>query len=137
MGVKGCNGRLIYSMYRQNLRGEYSGQFFPLHGAQYGTSTVMIIPSSLMQHFSGTDSQLLAPQLHYKRHLAGLQEFCEECPGESRLVTRDPALQDNAALPAAFQRKAGDLLYTGLRDGLVVDGKVSTSRLCQSRHLAD
>ena len=39
-------------------------------------------------------------------------------------MTRDPALQDNAALPAAFQRKAGDLVFAGLRDGLVIDGQV-------------
>lgn len=56
------------------------------------------------------------------------QEFCEDCPDESRLVTRDPALQDNAALPAAFQHTAGDLLYAGLRDGLVVDGQVGPGR---------
>ena len=60
-----------------------------------------------------------------------VQEFCEDCPGESRLVTRDPALQDNAALPAAFQRRAGDLLYAGLRDGLLVDGQVRRPPLAE------
>ena len=31
------------------------------------------------------------------------QEFCEDCPDQRRHLTRDPALADNALLPAAFQ----------------------------------
>jgi len=53
-----------------------------------------------------------------------LQEYCDECPDKSRVVVRDTALRDNGMLPAAFQRTAGDLLYDGLRNGLVVDGQV-------------
>jgi hypothetical protein len=47
------------------------------------------------------------------------KEYCEEdeCPGGTRLVTRDPELQDNALLPAAFQRKTGELIYDGVRQG--------------------
>ena len=52
------------------------------------------------------------------------QEYCDECPDRSRVVVRDTALRDNGMLPAAFQRTAGDLLYDGLRNGLVVDGQV-------------
>ncbi|XP_024403433.1 uncharacterized protein [Physcomitrium patens] len=37
--------------------------------------------------------------------------------GESRTVRRDERLKDNAALPAAFVNKAGDLLYGKLVDG--------------------
>ena len=54
----------------------------------------------------------------------GQQEYCEECPDQRRLVRRDPALRDNDALPAAFQRAAGDLLYSSMRDGFTVDGRV-------------
>ena len=60
-------------------------------------------------------------------HLASYpvpQEYCAECPDRSRVVVRDTALRDNSMLPAAFQRTAGDLLYDGLRNGLVVDGQV-------------
>ena len=41
---------------------------------------------------------------------------------------RDPALRENGMLPAAFQCTAGDLLYDGLRNGLVVDGQVGTKQ---------
>jgi hypothetical protein len=58
----------------------------------------------------------------------GQQEYCEECPDQRRLVRRDPALRDNGALPAAFQRVAGDLLYSSMRDGFTVDGQVRPVR---------
>ena len=52
------------------------------------------------------------------------QEFCEECPDQTRVVQRSPALANDAQLPGAFQAAAGDLLYAGLRDGLTVGGEV-------------
>lgn len=47
------------------------------------------------------------------------KEYCEEeeCPEGFRVVTRDPALQDNAALPAAYERAAGQLILSRLREG--------------------
>eukprot|EP00884_Botryococcus_braunii_P021910 jgi/Botrbrau1/8402/Bobra.0237s0023.1 len=34
-----------------------------------------------------------------------------------RIVTRDPLMQDNAALPAALQQRVGDMVYASLRSG--------------------
>ncbi|KAK9807874.1 hypothetical protein WJX72_011848 [[Myrmecia] bisecta] len=45
------------------------------------------------------------------------QEYCVDCETQTRLVTRDPKLQDNASLPLAVQQKAGDLIYQNLRAG--------------------
>lgn len=40
------------------------------------------------------------------------KELCEQCeePGTYNLVTRDPALQDDAKLPEAFMMRVGDVL---------------------------
>ena len=70
---------------------------------------------------------------HVSAQSAAPQEYCEECPDRSRVVVRDTALRDNGALPAAFQRTAGDLLYDGLRNGLVVDGQVQIGGLPYER----
>jgi hypothetical protein len=48
------------------------------------------------------------------------QEYCEDCEGEKKVVRRDPALADNAQLPAAFSTLVGDMVYTALRDGFEV-----------------
>jgi hypothetical protein len=49
------------------------------------------------------------------------KEYCDSeepgCPDGSRLVTRAPELQDNAKLPAAWERACGALIYEGLRGG--------------------
>lgn len=49
-----------------------------------------------------------------------VQEFCEECQGQKKVVMRDPKLKDNALLPAAVEVVAGDSIYKGLRDGFRV-----------------
>ncbi len=49
-----------------------------------------------------------------------LQEFCDECEGQSRVVRRDAAFADNATLLPEFQRRAGDGIYAGLREGFRV-----------------
>lgn len=48
------------------------------------------------------------------------QEYCEDCEDEKKVVRRDPAMADNALLPAAFGRVVGDMVYAGLRDGFEV-----------------
>ena len=49
-----------------------------------------------------------------------LQEFCDECEGQSRVVRRNAAFADNATLLPEFQRRAGDGIYAGLREGFRV-----------------
>ena len=49
-----------------------------------------------------------------------LQEFCEDCDGRTKLVTRAPELRSNDSLPAAFERAAGERIYDGLRNGFRV-----------------
>lgn len=53
-----------------------------------------------------------------------LQEFCEDCDGRTRLVTRAPELRSNDSLPAAFERAAGERIYEGLRYGFRVRGVI-------------
>lgn len=48
------------------------------------------------------------------------QEFCEDCEGQKQTIQRSPSLQSNAALPAAFERVTGDLIYDGLCNGFRV-----------------
>ncbi|CAL5223952.1 g6555 [Coccomyxa viridis] len=45
------------------------------------------------------------------------EEFCEDCDGRTKLVTRAPELRSNDSLPAAFERAAGERIYDGLRNG--------------------
>ncbi|CAL8465945.1 g5481 [Coccomyxa elongata] len=45
------------------------------------------------------------------------EEFCEECEGQKQTIQRSPSMQSNAALPAAFERITGDLIYDGLCNG--------------------
>ncbi|KAL6764498.1 hypothetical protein V8C86DRAFT_2471112 [Haematococcus lacustris] len=52
------------------------------------------------------------------------KEFCEECEGQRQVVRRDSALADNSLLPARFEERVGDALYSGLRDGFRVGLKV-------------
>ena len=53
------------------------------------------------------------------------QEFCEDCDGRTRLVTRAPELRSNDSLPAAFERAAGERIYEGLRNGFRVRSIIS------------
>lgn len=46
-----------------------------------------------------------------------LQEACQDCEGGQRTVSRIPELRDNSSLPAVLQRRAGDAIYAGLRNG--------------------
>ena len=52
--------------------------------------------------------------------LAQMQEFCEDCEGQKKNIQRSAALQSNAALPAAFERATGDMIYNGLLTGFRV-----------------
>lgn len=52
--------------------------------------------------------------------LAQMQEFCEDCEGQKNKIQRSAALQNNAALPAAFERATGDMIYNGLLTGFRV-----------------
>jgi hypothetical protein len=52
------------------------------------------------------------------------QEYCEDCPDEKKVVRRDPAMADNSLLPAAFFQRTGDLVYSGLKDGFEVGGRM-------------
>jgi len=45
------------------------------------------------------------------------KEYCEDCEGGSRMVTRDAILQDNSLLPNIFEVRLGDAIYAGLRNG--------------------
>ena len=63
------------------------------------------------------------------------QEYCEECENTGRLrtVTRSPELESNAALPAALQQTAGNMIYTGMRTGFRVRLRLGARlRLLQS-----
>ncbi len=62
-----------------------------------------------------------------------MQEFCQDCEGQRQLVTRNPLLQDNAALPAALQERIGDAVYRGLRTGFQV-GALSPQTLTLFMH---
>ena len=48
------------------------------------------------------------------------QEFCEDCPDQSKLVRRDASFKDNAALPAQVALRTGDYIYDGLKNGFRV-----------------
>jgi hypothetical protein len=48
------------------------------------------------------------------------QEFCEGCDGQRQQVTRPAELTDNAALPAAFEARTGELILDGLQQGFRV-----------------
>ena len=50
-----------------------------------------------------------------------LQEFCEDCDGQRRQVTRPPEYADNAALSAAFEARTGDNILDGLMSGFRVN----------------
>jgi len=45
------------------------------------------------------------------------EEFCEECPGRARLVSRPAGLEDDARLPAFIEGQAADRIYARLRGG--------------------
>ena len=49
-----------------------------------------------------------------------MQEFCEECPDQKKVVMRNARYRDNASLPSAVEEMAGDNIYRGLRDGFRV-----------------
>lgn len=48
------------------------------------------------------------------------QEFCEDCPDQSKTVRRDATFKDNSALPAQVALRTGDFIYDGLRNGFRV-----------------
>ena len=52
--------------------------------------------------------------------LAVVQEFCEDCPDQKKVVVRGAKYKDNATLPGAVEEFAGDIIYRGLRDGFRV-----------------
>lgn len=52
--------------------------------------------------------------------LSALQEFCDECTNQTRLVRRDPALRDNSQLRPEFELRTGLQIYRGLREGFRV-----------------
>ena len=58
-------------------------------------------------------------------HVGLHQEFCEDCPEQSKIVRRDAAFKDNALLPAEVAKRTGELIYDGLRNGF----RVSLCRL--------
>jgi len=49
------------------------------------------------------------------------QEFCEDCPDQSKTVRRDATFKDNSALPAQVALRTGDYIYDGLRNGFRVN----------------
>ena len=51
------------------------------------------------------------------------QEYCEDCPEQSKLVRRDAAFKDNNSLPAQIALRAGDFVYDGLRNGFRVSSQ--------------
>lgn len=55
------------------------------------------------------------------------QEYCEDCPEQSRLVRRDAAFKDNNALPAQIALRAGDFIYDGLQNGFRVSSQTSST----------
>ena len=63
------------------------------------------------------------------------QEYCEDCEGGRRLVTRAPTLADNTALPAAFEARTGDLIYDGLVQGFRVRAR-ACMHVCTQRPLS-
>ncbi len=48
------------------------------------------------------------------------QEFCEDCPDQSKTVRRDATFKDNSALPTQVALRTGDFIYDGLRNGFRV-----------------
>ena len=50
------------------------------------------------------------------------QEYCEDCPEQTRTVRRDASFKDNSALPAQVALRTGDLIYDGLKNGFRVSG---------------
>ncbi len=48
------------------------------------------------------------------------QEFCEDCPDQSKTVRRNATFKDNSALPAQVALRTGDFIYDGLRNGFRV-----------------
>ena len=52
--------------------------------------------------------------------LSALQEFCDECTNQTRLVRRDPALRDNSQLRPEFELRTGLQIYKSLREGFRV-----------------
>ena len=52
-----------------------------------------------------------------------VQEYCEDCPEQSKLVRRDASFKDNNALPAQIALRTGDFIYDGLRNGFRVSSR--------------
>ena len=63
------------------------------------------------------------------------QEYCETCPTEYQIVTRDPALADNAALPAVLLQRAGDRLFQGLLGGYDFGQDEGVRSTCATVHV--
>jgi hypothetical protein len=57
-----------------------------------------------------------------------VQEFCEECEGQYRVVKRDTGRLHDAELPGLLRQRTGELIYVGLRDGFRVSGKPWSTR---------
>ena len=73
-----------------------------------------------------------------------VQEFCEDCPEQSKLVRRNAAYKDNGVLPVQVALRTGDYIYDGLKNGFRVSSlgrdcfafSYSTFLFCSGRHLA-
>lgn len=62
------------------------------------------------------------------------QEYCEDCPEQSKLVRRDASFKDNNSLPAQVALRTGDFIYDGLRNGFRVSSPGNVSSLHTMMH---
>lgn len=65
-------------------------------------------------------SQSIIPSPQVSHSTLAVQEFCEDCPDQKKVVMRNGKYRDNTSLPGAVEELAGDNIYQGLRDGFRV-----------------
>lgn len=86
--------------------------------AQYVRSSAVSYPAPSKGSPAPSKGSLYKGSRH--EFVLPVQEYCEDCPEQSKTVRRDASFKDNAALPAQVALRTGDLIYDGLKNGFRV-----------------
>ncbi|KAK9902243.1 hypothetical protein WJX75_009231 [Coccomyxa subellipsoidea] len=103
----------------------FQAQFWKLRQAEYEPYLTQRLPLKVRQgdltdpsYFDFISfAQLATISREIPLGQQAFEEFCEDCEGQKKNIQRSAALQSNAALPAAFERATGDMIYNGLLTG--------------------
>ncbi|GAB4822963.1 hypothetical protein N2152v2_010009 [Parachlorella kessleri] len=103
----------------------FQKDFWKLRAAEWQPYTVQYLPLRVPQgdltdpnYFDFISfSQFAAISREIPQGRQVFKEYCEDCEGMTRLVTRDPSTQDNARLPELHARLTGERIYSGLVNG--------------------